>query len=99
MVSAFAGQPDVNLEVSSGTIDTMNVLALVGVIIMAGGALAIVGLVLPAARSTELLPDDPWDGQTLEWTSPSPPPVGNFIEPIGMVRSAEPLLDEIGEVL
>ena len=97
--SAFAGQPDVNTGVSSGTIDTMNVLALVGVIMIAGGAFAMIGLILPAVRSSELLPDDPWDGQTLEWASPSPPPVGNFLEPIGKVRSAEPLLDEIGEVL
>ena len=99
MVSALAGQPDISLEaVNNGTIETMNVLALVGVAIMAGGALAAIGLILPAIRSSELLPDDPWDGQTLEWTTPSPPPVGNFIEPIAKVRSAEPLLDEL-EVL
>lgn len=96
LVSAFAGQPDVSVEdLSNGTIESMNVLALVGVIIMAAGALALVGLVLPAVRSSELLPDDPWDGQTLEWAAPSPPPVGNFVAPIGKVRSAEPLLDEM----
>ena len=99
MVSAFAGQPDISLEaVDNGTIETMNVVAFIGVAIMAGGALAAIGLILPAIRSSELLPDDPWDGQTLEWTTPSPPPVGNFIEPIAKVRSAEPLLDEL-EVL
>ena len=99
LVSAFAGQPDVSLmELNNGTIETMNVLALVGVAMMAGGAFAIIGLVLPAVGSSELLPDDPWDGQTLEWATPSPPPVGNFVEPIAKVRSAEPLLDEL-EVL
>ena len=99
MVSAFAGQPDISLEaVNNGTIETMNVLALVGVAIMAAGAVATIGLILPAIGSSELLPDDPWDGQTLEWATPSPPPVGNFIEPIPKIRSAEPLLDEL-EVL
>ena len=99
MVSAFAGQPDISLEaVNNSMIETMNVVALVGVAMMAGGALAVIGLVLPALRSSELLPDDPWDGQTLEWAAPSPPPVGNFVEPIGRIRSAEPLLDEL-EVL
>ena len=99
MVSAFAGQPDISLEaVNNGTIETMNVLALIGVAIMAAGAVATIGLILPAIGSSELLPDDPWDGQTLEWATPSPPPVGNFIEPIPKIRSAEPLLDEL-EVL
>ena len=99
MVSALAGQPDISLEaVNNGTIETMNVLALVGVAIMAAGAVATIGLILPAIGSSELLPDDPWDGQTLEWATPSPPPVGNFIEPIPKIRSAEPLLDEL-EVL
>jgi cytochrome c oxidase subunit I len=29
-------------------------------------------------RSGEPAPDDPWDGATLEWSIPSPPPVYNF---------------------
>ena len=97
--SAFAGQPDISLDaVNNGTIETMNVVAFVGAILMAAGAVAIVGLLLPALRSSEMLPDDPWDGFTLEWATPSPPPVGNFVEPIGRIRSAEPLLDEMEEV-
>jgi len=97
--SALAGQPDISVEaVNNGTIETMNVVAFVGLIMIAGGALAAVASVLPALRSNELLPDDPWDGHTLEWAAPSPPPVGNFVEPIGRIRSAEPLLDEM-EVL
>ena len=97
--SAFAGQPDISLDaVDSGSIEAMNIVAFVGAILMAAGAVAIVGLLLPALRSSEVLPDDPWDGFTLEWATPSPPPVGNFVEPIGRIRSAEPLLDEMEEV-
>ena len=36
--------------------------------------------------------DDPWDGQTLEWATSSPPPADNFTE-IHTVASATPLLD------
>lgn len=99
LLSAYDGQPDDIRLVESvdGIISTMNVLTVVGLALMAVGALTMIGSVIPAARSTEVMPDDPWDGQTLEWASPSPPPVGNFIEPVGVVRSAEPLLDEIEE--
>jgi cytochrome c oxidase subunit 1 len=37
--------------------------------------------------------DDPWGGHTLEWTTRSPPPRGNFAEPLPPVRSYAPLLD------
>jgi heme/copper-type cytochrome/quinol oxidase subunit 1 len=36
--------------------------------------------------------DDPWEGHTLEWAAPSPPPLGNFPE-APTVSSATPLLD------
>ena len=36
--------------------------------------------------------DDPWDGQTLEWTTTSPAPRDNFVD-VPVVHSAEPLLD------
>ena len=36
--------------------------------------------------------DDPWDGQTLEWTTSSPAPEANFAD-VPMISSAEPLLD------
>jgi cytochrome c oxidase subunit I len=37
--------------------------------------------------------DDPWEGQTLEWATSSPPPRFNFDGPLPPVRSPEPLLD------
>lgn len=99
IISAFDGQPDDIRFVDNvdGLISTMNVLSTVGVALMAAGALATIGAILPAAASKETLPDDPWDGHTLEWAAPSPPPIGNFVEPVGVVRSPEPLLDEIEE--
>jgi cytochrome c oxidase subunit 1 len=37
--------------------------------------------------------DDPWEGQTLEWATSSPPPRFNFDRPLPPVRSPEPLMD------
>ena len=54
-------------------------------------------LVLAVARailgggSTEDL-QDPWGGQTLEWSAASPPPPGNFTEPVPEVTSGTPLV-------
>ncbi|HEX7297731.1 MAG TPA: cbb3-type cytochrome c oxidase subunit I [Solirubrobacteraceae bacterium] len=36
---------------------------------------------------------DPWEGQTLEWATSSPPPRQNFDGPLPPIRSAEPLVD------
>jgi heme/copper-type cytochrome/quinol oxidase subunit 1 len=35
---------------------------------------------------------DPWDGHTLEWTAPSPPPLHNF-DRLPEIRSATPAID------
>jgi len=95
LVSSFAGQPDVSVAaVNNGTIEAMNVIATIGVALIAIGSVFGVLAVISAVRAFENLPDDPWDGHTLEWAAPSPPPLGNFVEPIEVVQSAEPLLDE-----
>ncbi len=69
-------------------------------LIAAGGyaALAAAGLVLglgglkAAAGSGDDVPDDPWDGFTLEWATASPPAPANFDE-VALVTSPTPLLD------
>jgi heme/copper-type cytochrome/quinol oxidase subunit 1 len=73
-------------------------LTLVGsVFSLAGWALVLVGVVVfvvVALRSFTRGPaagDDPWDGQTLEWAVPSPPPLEDLIETVAL--SPEPLLD------
>jgi cytochrome c oxidase subunit 1 len=43
-------------------------------------------------RSGKPAPADPWDGATLEWTIPSPPPVYNFAR-TPVVHSSRPLWD------
>jgi heme/copper-type cytochrome/quinol oxidase subunit 1 len=64
----------------------------------AGAALVLLGVLLVAAgllrrRSGDAeVPGDPWDGQTLEWATASPPEPGGP-GPIDPVTSATPLLD------
>lgn len=99
MVSAFLGQSDISVgPVSEGAVETMNLMVVIGLALIAVGAVALIGAVAPAASSDEQLSDDPWDGHTLEWATTSPPPVGNFVEALDVITSAEPLLDEFEEV-
>jgi cytochrome c oxidase subunit 1 len=44
--------------------------------------------VVRSVRKPEFATDDPWDGRTLEWTVPSPPPHYNFAE-IPVVHSVD----------
>ena len=38
--------------------------------------------------------DDPWEGQTLEWATSSPPPLRNFDQPLPPILSYAPLWDQ-----
>jgi heme/copper-type cytochrome/quinol oxidase subunit 1 len=75
-----------------GPVGFLNALSGVGYVVV---ALVVLGALLYFLRGFakgEPAGDDPWDGQTLEWATPSPPPHGNFAE-TPVVASAEPLLD------
>ncbi len=78
----------------TGGIEGLNVVVLIGtVIVMLGLVIAIVSL-LPLFKRSDQSPQDPWEGQTLEWLAPSPPPLGNFVGDLPVVTSPEPLLDQ-----
>ncbi len=99
LVSAFLGQPDVSVSdaVEDG-VEAMNGVAVAGAGAVLLGALALAAAAARTLTSDETMPDDPWDGHTLEWAAPSPPPVGNFVEALDLVTSEAPLLDEFEEV-
>jgi len=99
LITAFLGQADISIasNVDDG-VEALNVISSIGMLALAGAGLAVLGSAMGAFRSTETLPDDPWDGHTLEWAAPSPPPIGNFVEPVGVIESPEPLLDQLEEV-
>jgi len=72
-----------------------NILVLVGHGLMALTLVAFIGLLAGARRNRDrddAVGDDPWDAQTLEWTTTSPAPGDNFVD-VPIVHSAEPLLD------
>ncbi|HYF47659.1 MAG TPA: cbb3-type cytochrome c oxidase subunit I [Acidimicrobiales bacterium] len=82
------------------SMETLNLVSAIGAIVLALGAVLLVLGLLRAAlgRGRHDDVDDPWAGQTLEWSTTSPPPVGNFAAPVPEVTTATPLVatDEEG---
>jgi cytochrome c oxidase subunit 1 len=75
----FEGQPRRTYTYPSGMgWDTLNLLATIGAFIIALSVLVFLVNVIFTARRGEKAPSDPWDGRTLEWSIPSPPPEYNF---------------------
>ena len=65
-------------------------LSLIGQGVMALTLLAFGGLLLKPKGDDEQVDDNPYGGQTIEWSTPSPAPTHNF-EHVATVASAEPL--------
>jgi len=71
---------------------TLNLLATIGAFVILASILVFVVNVVRTLRGGVDAGDDPWDGQTLEWATTSPPPPHNF-DALPPVRSYAPLLD------
>jgi cytochrome c oxidase subunit 1 len=71
---------------------SLNELETVGAGLIALSVLAFIVNVLVSLRSRRPAGDDPWQGQTLEWATSSPPPPHNF-DALPPIRSFAPLLD------
>jgi heme/copper-type cytochrome/quinol oxidase subunit 1 len=92
-IAGFADQPAASgVYDYSGPAELWNVLVTVGHGLMAVVLLGFIALAAKALTSGPAASDDPWEGQTLEWATPSPAPVDNFVE-VPTVMSPEPLLD------
>jgi len=78
------------------TVEVLNLIAAIGgVIVLLGIVLAGLALLRTAFSKVSAADgpgDDPWAGHTLEWTTSSPPPVGNFAGLLE-VTSEAPLYD------
>ncbi len=57
-----------------------NLISTVGAYIIALSFLVFIANFILSRRRAEEAGDDPWDGRTIEWTIPSPPPEYNFAE-------------------
>jgi cytochrome c oxidase subunit 1 len=70
-----------------------NRLATIGAFVIALGIAVFIANLVVSLRSRRPAGDDPWEGQTLEWATSSPPPRLNF-NGLPPIRSYAPLLDE-----
>ena len=69
---------------------SLNLLATVGGIILALGVLVFVGNILWSRRHGQVAGSNPWDADTLEWGTSSPPPSYNFLH-VPVVQGREAL--------
>ena len=70
----------------------LNFISTVGAFIMAGATLLLMYILIKAIRSGKTAVHDPWDADTLEWTTASPPPLKNF-NTVMPVKSTRPYRD------
>jgi cytochrome c oxidase subunit I len=71
---------------------TLNVVATIGAFIIALGMLVALANLVITLRRPRTAPADPWQGNTLEWATTSPPPPYNF-ERLPEIRSERPVRD------
>jgi Heme/copper-type cytochrome/quinol oxidases, subunit 1 len=70
----------------------LNLVATIGGFVIAASMLPFLWNVLVTLRSGKLAGDDPWEGNTLEWATSSPPPPYNF-DHLPEIRSERPVFD------
>lgn len=92
-IAGFLDQP-AGAVYDDGDLSIWNIVSTIGHVVMLLAVLGFVGLLARGIRKRDDdgAVDDPWDGQTLEWTTTSPAPRDNFVD-VPVVNSAEPLLD------
>ena len=92
-VLGLEGMPRrIAMYASSSGWGELNLLATVGSIVIAASMLPFLWNVLVSLRSGEVAGDDPWEGNTLEWATSSPPPPYNF-DHLPEIRSERPVFD------
>ena len=69
-----------------------NLAATLGGFMIAASMLPFIWNVFISLRNGEIAGDDPWEGNTLEWATSSPPPPYNF-DRLPEIRSERPLFD------
>lgn len=93
-ISGILGQPRRIYTYEEGLgWDIYNLMSTIGSFILALGILAIIVNWYRSRTRGASAGDDPWNGETLEWATTSPPPHYNFVT-VPTVRSREPMWDQ-----
>jgi cytochrome c oxidase subunit I+III len=93
-ITGLLGQPRRTYTYEDGLgWELWNVLATAGSFVLAAGILVVFVDWFRSSRRGQAAGDDPWSGETLEWSTTSPPPDYNF-ERIPIVRSRSPMWDQ-----
>lgn len=74
-------------------LDTGNFISSIGAFLMTISIIILVVNIVNTLIRGENASADPWDGRTLEWSIPSPPPYYNFVQ-LPRVRGLDPLFVE-----
>jgi cytochrome c oxidase subunit 1 len=72
--------------------EPLNLVSTIGALLLAVGTLPFVVAVWQALRRPPSATDDPWEGNSLEWATSSPPPHHNF-DRLPPIRSMRPVFD------
>ena len=78
---------------NGGAWEWYNLISTIGSGVMALGIALIAVNVIRTTRRGPRAGGDPWQGDTLEWYTTSPPPPENFAKPLPYIASARPLRD------
>jgi cytochrome c oxidase subunit 1 len=78
-------------------VETFNLISTIGAFILGIGVIVTVINALWSMKNGRRAGNDPWQGNTLEWFTTSPPPPNNF-DVVPRVRSVEPMKDIRREV-
>jgi cytochrome c oxidase subunit 1 len=70
--------------------DDMNFISTIGAFLMGVGTIILIVNIIITSLKPRNASGDPWDGRTLEWTIPSPPPEYNFKQ-LPLVRGLDAL--------
>jgi cytochrome c oxidase subunit 1 len=90
VASGFFNTPNSPLGVvTQDSADALSIVSLIGILLVGLGTLGLMAALAKAMRSGEPGSDDPWSGQTLEWSTVG----GSFTEAPARVTSETPLLD------
>jgi cytochrome c oxidase subunit I len=88
----LAGMPRRIADYANPNWNDLNLLATVGGFLIAASMIPFLWNVFISRRNGQIADWDPWEGNTLEWATSSPPPPYNF-DRLPEIRSERPLFD------